>query len=110
MIFWCSKDKEQLNRIERKLDIIMADQTQLEKDEAALTQAVSDESKALTAVAAVITQDSTTIMTLSAEIATLKVALPTVDLTSLEKAINSLQANNTTLAGLVPVPSAAPTA
>lgn len=81
--------QEQINRIERKVDNIMSEQSQQQADIDAATTAISDENTAISAVASDL---ESAVANIAAEIDTLKQANPAVDTTALDAAVGSLSA------------------
>ena len=78
--------------------------TQFLTDIANLTAAVQSNTAAIQNISGLVAQDTSTIASLNAQIAALKVAQPTLDLSGLESDIAQLQANNSTVAAILPPP------
>jgi septal ring factor EnvC (AmiA/AmiB activator) len=79
---------------------IMADQNQLQKDVASLTDAVKQNTAALSTIGDLVKSDNDSIASLKAQIAQLQGQNPDLDLSGLEADIASLQANNATAASI----------
>lgn len=80
----------------KKLDVIMSQQDDLAADVHAIDQAVTDLGTAASAI--------------EAEIATLKAANPSLDLTALDSAVGSLKTAVSSVAAIPPTPASAPPA
>jgi chromosome segregation ATPase len=87
--------KAEVGQIHQELKKMGGTNDQLVADVAKLTDAVKANTAALTTLEGIVSQDTTTIASLNTQIAALKAAQPTLDLSGLEADIASLTSNNT---------------